>query len=90
MNNTVQMSPEELRQRQITKLQTRRYFTISLSSKTIEGGTPFHCTGCGFRITDVYNEPVTMVEIRAQQADLGNVKMHQSFCRKCNIVYLFV
>lgn len=72
------------------KAKTRSYFTVSLSNKLIEGGKPFKCWECGFRVTTVYNEPIGMVEAKVLPEDAGAQKLTENFCRGCNRIFIFI
>ena len=69
---------------------TRRYFTIVLSEVKTEEGIDWHCFNCGYIVLTLFNEPKAGIQIRIPHIDLGDTKVTESLCRKCNIMYRIV
>lgn len=74
----------------LEKLKTRVYFTVSLSQKLIPNGLAFHCPFCGYRLTIVYNIPIAMVEAQVTPEDAHPQKLSENFCKKDNVVFIFI
>lgn len=70
---------------------SRRYFTIVLSDVRVPDGIDWHCFGCGYITFSIFNEPKVGVQIRVGTDDVSTgVKVTESLCRKCNIMYRIV
>jgi hypothetical protein len=89
MNGTAMtLTPDQIAAKREEKLQTRRYFTVSLSDRLVPGGKPFRCWECGNIVQTVYNEPKAQVEVKIAMEDVTG-KLMGSLCRKDNIMFLF-
>jgi hypothetical protein len=73
------------------KRESRRYFTIVLSDVRVENGIDWHCYSCGYIVLTIFNEPKAGVQVRVANEDVPEgVKVTESLCRKCNIMYRVV
>lgn len=87
MTEAAQPDKLQLREKRIV---ARRYFTVSLSDVVLPEGEPYRCWKCGYRVTTVFNEPKTQVQIQLNPNDVPHQRLTEHLCKNCNIVFLFI